>query len=127
LPDRKPLIAVVDDDESIRKSLKRLLTGSGFDVNTFESGYRFLASIPAQRPDCIVLDMHMPDLNGLELQAHLMQDEQMIPILFITAHDDAGLRTRALAAGAVGYLDKPVRKDVLLASLNKAVGDKKPK
>ncbi len=123
---RKPRIAVVDDDESIRKSLKRLLAGSGFDVDTFASGVEFLASIVARSPDALVLDMHMPGLNGLDVQAWLSSTGRRIPVLFITAHDDPLLRAKALAGGAAAYLDKPVRKEALLAVLYKWVRGDSP-
>jgi FixJ family two-component response regulator len=119
---RKPRIAIVDDDESIRKSLRRLLTGSGFDVEVFASGTEFIASLETRSPDGLVLDMHMPELNGLDVQAWLATTGRRIPVLFITAHDDATLRAKALAGGAAAYLDKPVRKETLLAALYKAVG-----
>ena len=113
----KQRIAIVDDDDSIRKSLRRLLAGIGFEVETFASGAEFLAAVTRSSPDFVVLDMHMPGLNGLELQSDLAGAGFRIPLLFITAHDDPGMRARALAGGAIGYLAKPVRKDLLLKAL----------
>jgi FixJ family two-component response regulator len=118
---RKQLIAIVDDDASIRKSFKRLLVGSGFDVETFASGTEFLASVETRSPDVVVLDMYMPNLNGLEVQERLATARRCIPLLFITAHDNPALRAKALAGGAAGYFDKPVRKEILLPALYKAV------
>jgi len=115
-------IAIVDDDDSIRKSLRRLLAGSGFAVETFASGPDFLASAAESPPDFVVLDMHMPGLNGLELQSSLADAGFRIPLLFITAHDDPAMRAKALAGGAIGYLAKPVHRDLLLKVLRTVPG-----
>ena len=118
---RKTRIAIVDDDESIRKSLRRLLTGSGFDVEVFASGTEFIASLEMRSPDALVLDMYMPELNGLEIQDWLVAHGRKIPVIFITAQDSPQLRSKALAGGAVAYLEKPVHKETLLASLHEAL------
>ena len=123
---RNHRIAVVDDDESIRKSLRRLLVGSGFDVETFACGTEFLSSLETRCPDVVVLDMYTPGLNGLEVQAWLARNGHQIPVVFITAHDDAPLRARALAGGAVAYLPKPVRKEILLQGLRDALDGDNP-
>ncbi len=123
---RKQIIAVVDDDESIRKSLMRLLVGSGFDAESFTSGAAFLASLETGSPDAVLLDMYMPDLNGLAVQAMIMASGFRIPILFITAHDDPALRALAISGGAAAYLDKPIRKEILLAALSRALGTRNP-
>ncbi len=117
----KPLIAVVDDDEATRKSLRRLLVAIGFDVETFASGTEFLASLGTQSPDSVLLDVHMPNLNGLEVQACLVATGYRIPVLFITAHYDPAARAKALADGAAAYFEKPVCKEVLMAALFKAL------
>ncbi len=117
----KPIIAVVDDDEAIRKSLKRLLVVMGFDVETFASGTEFLASLKTQSPDSVLLDMHMPDLNGPEVQACLAATSPWIPVLCITAHYDPAMRAKALADGAAAYFDKPVCEEVLMDGLFKAL------
>jgi FixJ family two-component response regulator len=120
---RRPRIAIVDDDESIRTSLRRLLTGSGFDAETFASGSEFLAALEARSPDALILNVYMPNLSGLEVQAWLATAGRRIPLIFITAHDDPTLRAKALAGGAAAYFDKPVRKEPLLAALHKAVSE----
>jgi CheY-like chemotaxis protein len=123
---RKPLIAIVDDDASIRKSLKRLLISSGFHVETFSSGAEFLASAETKLPDAVLLDMYMPDMSGMEVQARFTTAERRVPILFITAHDAPALRAQALARGAAAYLDKPIRKEILLAVIYNALGSGSP-
>ncbi len=122
----RAFVAIVDDDESIRRSLKRLLVGTGFEVEIFASGTEFLASLETRSPDGVVLDMYMPEMNGLEVQAHIRRNGLLIPVVFITAHENANLRARALAAGAAAYLEKPVRKEILLAALSKALGNARP-
>ncbi len=123
---RRPLIAIVDDDESIRKSLRRLLAGSGFNAESFASGAEFLLSLRLRFPDAVLLDMYMPEMNGLEVQARIMAAGRGIPLLFITAHDNPALRAQAIAGGAAAYLAKPIRKETLLAALFKALGMTRP-
>ncbi|CAB3762402.1 response regulator transcription factor [Paraburkholderia humisilvae] len=104
----KPFVVVVDDDASVGRAIKRLLRSVGIVADTFASGDEFLdtlSSMPSYRPDCVILDVQMPGSNGLEVQRQLAG--QAVPVIFITAHDDAGVRGEALAAGAVAYLRKP--------------------
>ncbi|WP_233233898.1 response regulator transcription factor [Bordetella sp. LUAb4] len=118
----KPLVAVVDDDESVGRAIGRLLRSIGVTADTFKTGDLFLArlvAIPSYRPACIILDMHMPGLNGLQVQQRLL--DSGIPVIFITAHDAADVRLQALAAGAAAYLRKPFDDEALLDSVKAAV------
>jgi FixJ family two-component response regulator len=115
------LVSVVDDDESVRESLPDLLNELGFGVRTFSSAEEFLASDAVSRTRCLVLDVAMPGMTGLELQQELLRKHENIPIVFITALGDETLRPRLLAAGAVDCLFKPFSDTALLAALNRAL------
>ena len=117
----RSLIAVVDDEEPIRKALRRLLRSAGMDVETFPSGFEFLESLPTRRPDCIVLDLHMPLVNGFEVQAQLAESGVTVPVVVITGHDSDETRQLALASFPVAYLRKPVDDQVLLDSIELAL------
>lgn len=114
-------VAVVDDDASVRKALGRLLRASGYKVKVFASGAELLESIDAQALECIVLDVHMPSVNGLDVQATLLARGIKVPIIFITAYDDNALRERALKQGAAAYLRKPLTEQTLLNAITTAV------
>ena len=119
----KPLIAVVDDDESVCSALDRLLHSLGMNSQTFPSGGEFLAYIeamPSFHPDCVVIDLHMPGLNGLAVQERLTKDGNSVPLIFITAHDEVDSRDRALQGGAVAFLRKPFSVETLTKALNEA-------
>ena len=120
----RPLIAVVDDEESIRKALTRLLQSAGLDVETFTSGVTFLASIANRRPDCVVLDLHMPAMNGFEVQARLAESITPVPVVIITGHDSAETHDRALAGQPMAYLRKPVDDQALLDAIKLALAHK---
>jgi FixJ family two-component response regulator len=118
----KPFVAVVDDDESVSRAIKRLLRASGLAADTFKTGDDFLdmfESIPSYRPACVVLDIQMPGLNGLEVQQRLAGSG--IPVIFITAHDEIGVREQALASGAAAYLRKPFNDEVLITAVRTAI------
>lgn len=117
----RPLIAVVDDEESIRKALTRLLQSAGLDVETFPSGFTFLASIEARRPDCVILDLHMPGMNGFEVQARLAETVVPVPVVIITGQDSAETHDRALAGRPIAYLRKPVDDQNLLDAIKLAL------
>jgi len=117
----KPLIAVVDDDQSVVKSLARALRAAGFEVGAFGSAREFLGSLPTSLPHCLVLDVHMPEMNGLELQSRLRELGHRVPILFITAHDTPQTRAAATRNGALGLLLKPFDKAALLLAIRKAL------
>ena len=113
-------VAVVDDDASVRKALARLLSASSFDTMTYGSVREFLGSLKAGKPDCLVLDLHMPELTGFELQRHLLQDNIKIPTIIITAHNEPGLRERCQSAGAAAFLLKPLDRSTLIGAINAA-------
>jgi FixJ family two-component response regulator len=120
---RAPMICVVDDDESIQRALRRLLGATGFRVETFSSAEAFLESDHRGRADCLVLDVHLGGLSGLDLQERLAQSGAFTPIVIITAHDDRPTRERARRAGAIEYLAKPFDDDSLIAAIHRALGD----
>jgi FixJ family two-component response regulator len=117
----RPLISVVDDDESVRESLPDLLREFGFDAQAFSSGKEFLASDYLGQTRCLVLDIAMPDMSGPDLQRELTRLRLEIPIVFITAHRDEGIRPRLLERGAVACLFKPFSDTALLEALNTAL------
>lgn len=119
--DNGPLISVVDDDESVRESLRGLLRAVRFGVEVFASAEEFLGSHLVAATDCLVLDVRMPGMSGLELQRQLMASHPDVPIVFITSQGDDELRSRALRHGAVDYLLKPFTEDALLNAVQKAV------
>ena len=116
----KLLIAVVDDDAAIRKALRRLLSSADMNVATFDSGQAFLDSLANQSPDCLILDLHMPGISGLQLlQALSRIDDVVVPTIVITAYDERAME--CLAAGAQVYLRKPVDDHVLLSAIESAI------
>ena len=116
-----PHVAVVDDEASVRTALGRLLRLADYEVAAFESGTDFLASLPTRRPDCAIVDIHMPGLSGLEVQARLSAAHSGIPVVFITAGDEPGLEDAVRAAGGVTLLRKPFSNDALVAALKLAL------
>jgi FixJ family two-component response regulator len=120
----KPLIAIVDDDESVCRAVRRLVRSIAMNAETFSSGQNFfdlLDAMPSFQPDCLILDVQMPGMNGLDVQDRLATSGNSIPVIFITAHDDVGLREKALAAGAVAFLRKPFNDDLLIRTLEEAL------
>ena len=111
------LIAVVDDEEAVRIALRRLLRSAEFDVETFPTGAEFLESLKSHHPDCVVLDLHMPRVNGFAVQAQLAADGPHLPIIVITGHDSAETRERVLAGDVSAYLRKPVDDQTLLDAI----------
>jgi FixJ family two-component response regulator len=110
------IVFVVDDDASVRRSTERLVRGLGFGIQTFASAREFLESARIERPACLVLDVHMPGLSGLDLQRELAQRGVEIPIVFLTGHGDIPMTVKAMKAGAVEFLTKPVKsRDLLVA------------
>ncbi len=119
-----PTIAIVDDDESLCSSMSRLLRSLGMDTDTFTSGDEFierLETVRAFHPDCVVLDVQMPGMNGLEVQELLVRSQNPLPVIFVTAHDEVRIRERALRAGAVAFLRKPFNEEVFVKTLNEAL------
>ena len=115
-----PLIAVVDDDESVCRALKRLVRSLKMEAETFSSGQEFVdlvEAMPSFHPDCLILDVQMTGMNGLDVQERLIQSGDPIPIIFITAHDEVAVREKALARGAVAFLRKPFKDELLIKTL----------
>jgi len=115
------MISVVDDDESIRDSTKTLLRSVGYQVATFASAQLFLDSGAIAETDCVILDVRMPGMDGLELQRRLNASQAGIPIIFVTAHKDANSRWSAIQAGATDFLTKPVEANTLVAAIQTAL------
>jgi FixJ family two-component response regulator len=120
----RPLIAVVDDDHSIRESLGGLFRSVGFAAQGFASATAFLQSDDLPRTDCVILDVRMPGMSGLELHRRLVASNPDVPVIFMTAHDDARTRSQALNGGAVDYLIKPFSEAALLDAVRAALGSK---
>src|SRR5581483_1584517 len=116
-----PVISIVDDDESIRVATKRLLRLHGFVVHTFMSAEAFLESPVINDTSCIVTDVRMPGMNGIELQEHLMRQGHHMPLIFITAFPEERHRTRAMEAGAVSFLRKPFDAKTLIDCIDEAL------
>lgn len=118
---RRLLVAIVDDEEPVRKALRRLFLAAGIDVETFASGDELLESVKLHRPDCAVIDLHLPGSTGLEVQQRLVHEGIRLPTIIITGHDQAGVAERVLAAGASAYLRKPLDEERLLDAVEWAV------
>jgi FixJ family two-component response regulator len=120
----KPLIAIVDDDESVCRAVRRLVRSLAMNAQTFNSGQDFLDllhAMPSFDPDCLILDVQMQGINGLDVQEQLTKRGKMIPVIFITAHDEVGVREKALAAGAVAFLRKPFNDELLIKTMDQAM------
>jgi FixJ family two-component response regulator len=122
------IVAIVDDDESLRRALKNLLASVGFRVETFASAEAFLQSIHQEQTGCLVLDLRMPGMNGLDLLGHLSSTGSPIPAVILTAHGDDAARQRSLQSGAVAFLSKPFDGKVLLDAVRTALdqGGRRP-
>ena len=116
-----PIVFVVDDDVSVRESLELLIRCAGWQPETFASAQEFLARPRAHAPSCLVLDVTLPDLNGLDLQKRIAVDRIDMPIIFITGHGDVPMTVQAMKAGAVEFLTKPFSDDVLLSAIRQAI------
>jgi len=116
-----PVVFVVDDDVSVRESLELLIHFSGWRPETFSSAREFLARPRVLAPSCLVLDVHLPDLNGLDLQGQVAVDRPDMPIILITGYGDVPMTVRAMKAGAVEVLTKPFSDDVLLSAIRDAL------
>jgi FixJ family two-component response regulator len=116
-----PLIHIVDDDEPLRKALERLLMASGYRVALYQSAADFLARSATSGPGCILLDVNMPELSGLQLQEQLSREHNNLPIIFLTGHGDIPMSVRAIKAGAEDFLSKPVSSPELLDAIQRSV------
>ena len=117
------LVSIVDDDESLRRSVKNLLTSVGFQVETFASAEAFLESAHRADTRCVVLDLRMPGMSGLDLLMHLAATGSPIPVVILTAHSDDEARRRMLQAGAVAFLGKPFHGEALLGAVRRALAE----
>jgi FixJ family two-component response regulator len=116
------VISIVDDDPSVRVATYNLLRSFGYVVHTFESAKAFLQSPQFAETSCAIVDVRMPAMSGLDMQAHLRAQGKNLPLIFITAVPDASARARAFAAGANGFLTKPFDKDTLISCIDRALG-----
>jgi len=119
--DDRRVVCIVDDDASLRRSLRNLLMSVGFRVETFQSAELFLESVPRENPGCVVLDLRMPGMSGLDLLRQLAATGSRIPVIILTAHGDDETRRRSLQAGAVAFLEKPFQSAALLAAVRTAL------
>ena len=117
-------VAIVDDDRSVCRALARLLTASSFDIVTYSSGREFLKSLKLSKPDCLVVDLHMPELTGFDIQRYLTRANIQIPTIVITAHNEPELRGRCVSAGAVAVLLKPIEGAALVRIIESATHDR---
>jgi FixJ family two-component response regulator len=116
-----PWIAIVDDDRSVLKALTRLLRTRAFHAKAYGSAQELLAALPDGLPECLIVDLQMPEMSGLELLHHLARRGIQIPTIFITAHGDIGVRERCESAGAVAFLSKPLQDTSLFAAIDEAI------
>ena len=119
--DPSGIVFVVDDDPSVRKALARLFRTTEFEVQTFETAQEFLDHPRPDVPTCLVLDVRMPGLSGVELQEHLVADDPHLPIVFLTGHGDIPMAVKAIKSGAVDFLPKPVDKQRLRQTVAEAI------
>jgi len=119
--DSHPLVYVIDDDESVRRSIKRLLKAHGFEAKTFPSADEFLCLPRAVRPSCLVLDLSLPGMSGIDLQKEMERRKLDLPIVFITGHGDIPMSVEAMKGGAVDFLPKPFSSKALLEAVELAM------
>jgi FixJ family two-component response regulator len=118
-----PLIAIVDDESSVRVALRRLCSAYGLGTRTFASAEELLVSLEERRPDCLVLDAHMPGIGGLAAQTSLRERGIDIPSVMITGRDDHDVRARSISGGACAYLCKPIDADLFIGAIRRAIGE----
>jgi FixJ family two-component response regulator len=121
MPPITPIVFIVDDDVSVRESLELLIGTAGWQPETCASAREFLARPPVLAPSCLILDVNLPDLNGLDLQNRIAADRTDMPIIFLTGHGDVPMSVRAMKAGAAEFLIKPFNDEVLLAAVRSAL------
>jgi FixJ family two-component response regulator len=117
-----PVISIVDDDESVREATKGLVRSLGYTAATFGSAEEFLSSERVHDTSCLITDVQMPGLSGVELQSYLIAEGHQMPVIFVTAFPEERIRARALKAGAYGFLSKPFDEDILIGCLDRALG-----
>ncbi len=119
--DGQPTVFIVDDDPGVRKSLSVLIETDGFDVETFASALDFVKHCDPSRPGCLVVDLRMPGMSGLELQQSLIEKGCHLPVIFITAHGEVSAAVQAMKAGAIDFIEKPFASQVLLDTIHRAL------
>ena len=120
MPIRRQVVAVIDDDPAMLKAIERLLGAKGFDVEAFASAEAFLAGAAASEATCLVLDIHLGGMSGIELRRRLVESGSRLPVIFITALDDDATRKEAMEAGCVAFLRKPFLSHLLIDAIEKA-------
>jgi FixJ family two-component response regulator len=123
MAETSPCIAIVDDDAAVLRGLSRLLRSRAFRVKTYVSGQEFIAELPDDLPDCLIVDFQMPEMNGLELQQHLIRNGMAIPTILITAHGDAAIHSPPDGDTFVARLRKPLHDEALFSAIEKAIGN----
>jgi FixJ family two-component response regulator len=116
------VVAVVDDDEAVRRALRRLIISLSFHPIGFASGEEFLASLGAAAPSCVLMDQHMPSLNGLDVLRRMRSEGRRVPVIIVTGFDQPGLRQKCLDAGASDYLVKPLEASAVSTAIGVAIG-----
>jgi len=116
-----PTVFVVDDDQAMRTSLQWLIESTGMQVKTFESADAFLSNFFPERAGCLLLDVRMPGMSGLELQSYLAREGYQLPVIIITGHGDVGMAVKAMRAGAMDFIEKPFHDEDLLRSIQRAL------
>jgi FixJ family two-component response regulator len=125
-PHNAAVLAIVDDDEPLCEALESVMKAAGFSTDTFLSAEEFLESPHGSDARCLILDVRLPGMSGIELQRRLVEAGSHIPVIFMTAHGDASLRDVVMKAGAAGFLNKPVRSDALLKEIHAALEKTRP-
>jgi FixJ family two-component response regulator len=125
MKEEKPLIFVIDDDPSVRDSMKMMLKSVGFDVKTFVSAQDFLTAKLQERPGCLILDVRMPGMSGLDLQEKLVSAKTPLPVIFITGYGTVPMSVRAMKAGAVDFLQKPFEEQDLIDAIYRAISQQR--
>ena len=121
MPPTTPTVVVVDDDISVRESLELLIQNEGWRPALFESAQEFLTRLPTVVPSCLILDVNLPDLNGLDIQQRISDEKSSTPIIFITGYGDIPTSVRAMKAGAAEFLTKPLDNEIMIAAIRDAV------
>jgi len=119
--EKRRLVAIVDDEKAVCRAISRLVISAGFESETFFSGEEFLRSCRERTPDCLILDLRLPGMNGFQLQQQLATDHCRIPIILVSAHDDPASRRQALQSGAFGFCGKPFNDEALLEAIHSAM------
>jgi FixJ family two-component response regulator len=121
MPPSTPVVVVVDDDVSVRESLELLIQNEGWQPALFESAQEFLAQLPTVVPSCLILDVNLPDLSGLDIQQRISDKKSSTPIIFITGYGDIPTSVRAMKAGAAEFLTKPLDDEIMIGAIREAV------